>query len=84
MGLIQFRSYVFADKSLKPKILQGAYDLISVDRGAETRIMPDQSLLKDAMELFHNLDVYNSDFEPLFISNTKKFVAATSGAETSS
>ncbi|KAJ5897983.1 hypothetical protein N7504_008271 [Penicillium tannophilum] len=81
MGLIQFRSYVFADRSLKPKILQGAYDLISVDRGAETRIMPDQSLLKNAMDLFHNLDVYNSDFEPLFISNTEKFVTAWAAEE---
>jgi hypothetical protein len=81
MGLIQFRSYVFADKSLKPKILQGAYDLISVDRGAETRIMPDKTLLKNAMELFHNLDVYSSDFEPLFISNTQKFVTAWAAEE---
>ncbi|KAJ5745972.1 hypothetical protein N7520_011154 [Penicillium odoratum] len=81
MGLIQFRSYVFADKSLKPKILQGAYDLISVERGAETRIRPDQSLLRSAIELFHNLDVYNSDFEPLFVSNTKKFVTAWASEE---
>ncbi|KAJ5945719.1 hypothetical protein N7454_002558 [Penicillium verhagenii] len=81
MGLIQFRSYVFADKSLKPKILQGAYDLISVDRGAETSIMPDKSLLKSAMELFHNLDVYSSDFEPLFIANTKRYVNAWAAEE---
>lgn len=81
MGLIQFYHYIFSDKSLKPKILQGACDLISVDRGVETRLMPDNSLLRSAIELFHNLDVYNSDFEPLFLLNTQKFVASWAEVE---
>ncbi|KAJ5107140.1 hypothetical protein N7456_003815 [Penicillium angulare] len=81
MGLTQFRSYIFADESLKPKVLQGACDLISVDRGVETRLIPDNSLLRSAMDLFHNLDVYNSDFEPLFISNTETFVNSWAAEE---
>lgn len=28
------------------------------------------------MDLFHNLDVYNSDFEPLFLTESQKFTAA--------
>ncbi|KAJ5587427.1 uncharacterized protein N7459_003192 [Penicillium hispanicum] len=74
MGLVQFRSHIFADQSLRPKILQGACDLIAADRGAETNIVPDPTLLRAAIELFHNLDVYNSDFEPLFIASTQSFV----------
>ncbi|KAJ6144855.1 hypothetical protein N7470_008750 [Penicillium chermesinum] len=81
MGLIQFRSYVFADPSLKPKVLQGACDLISVDRGEEAGGVSDPSLLRAAIELFHNLDVYNSEFEPLFISSTGKFVTAWAARE---
>ncbi|KAJ5433002.1 uncharacterized protein N7458_012158 [Penicillium daleae] len=74
MGLIQFRAYVFADQSLKPKILRGACDLIAADRGAETSIIPDATLLRDAIELFHSLDVYSNDFEPLFIDDSCRFV----------
>lgn len=74
MGLVQFRAHVFADKSLKPKILQGACDLIAADRGAETSIVSDPALLRATIELFHNLDVYNNDFEPLFIANTQSYV----------
>lgn len=76
MGLIQFRSYIFADRSLKPKVLQGACDLITADRGVEGCGMPDPALLRASIDLFHNLDVYNSDFEPLFINETERFVAS--------
>ena len=81
MGLIQFRSFVFADSSLKPKILQGACDLISVDRGVGAGNISDPSLLRAAIDLFHNLDVYNSSFEPLFISSTENFVTAWAARE---
>ena len=74
MGLIQFRSYIFSDASLKPKIVNGAYDLIEADRGGFTRALTDSSLLRDAIELFHSLDVYGSDFEPLFMAKSEEFV----------
>lgn len=83
MGLIQFRAYVFADQSLKPKILRGACDLIAADRGAETSIIPDATLLRDAIELFHSLDVYASEFEPLFINDSRNFVKAWAQRESS-
>jgi hypothetical protein len=82
MGLIQFRSYIFADQNLKPKVLQGACDLIAADRGVEGCGMADPALLRASIDLFHNLDVYNSDFEPLFIKETEKFVAAWAQRET--
>jgi cullin-4 len=78
MGLIQFRSYVFADAILKPKILEGTYNLIAADRAGS---VPDSDLLRDVMELLHNLDVYGSDFEPAFIAHTKQFLLAWSQDE---
>lgn len=76
MGLSQFRSLVFADKSLRPKILQGACDLIAAERGEETGNRPDSTLLRAAIDLFHNLDVYNSDFEPLLMDKTREFITS--------
>lgn len=78
LGLIQFRTYIFADASLKPKILRGAYDLIAVDRQNDGNAMLNSSLLREVMDLFHNLDVYTSDFEPLFMAESKKFFVAWS------
>ncbi|CAG8429915.1 unnamed protein product [Penicillium salamii] len=76
LGLKQFREYIFADVNLKPKILKGAYDLIDADRQGDTNAASDSTLLREAMDLFHNLDVYNSDFEPLFLTESQKFTAA--------
>ncbi|KAJ5152274.1 hypothetical protein N7492_010569 [Penicillium capsulatum] len=82
MGLAQFRSHVFADKSLRPKILLGACDLIAADRGTATGLMPDPTLLRAAVDLFHNLDVYNGDFEPLLIDKTREFITIWAQQET--
>ncbi|CAG7919927.1 unnamed protein product [Penicillium olsonii] len=73
LGLIQFREHIFADANLKPKILKGAYDLISADRLGDFKGIWNSALLRDAMDLFHKLDVYVSDFEPLFLSESQKF-----------
>ncbi|KAJ5952020.1 Winged helix-turn-helix transcription repressor DNA-binding [Penicillium vulpinum] len=74
MGLIQFRSYIFSDAILKPKILKGAHDLIEADRGGSTKASTDSALLREAIDLFHDLDVYGSDFEPLFMAKSEEFV----------
>lgn len=76
MGLIQFRSHVFADQVLKPKVLKGAMDLIQADRDDGASIRADSSLLRNAVELFHGLDVYASDFEPLLVSKSRDFFSA--------
>lgn len=78
MGLIQFRSYIFSDANLKQKILHGAYDLIAADRGEDTKALTDSTLLREAMQLFHNLDVYGSDFEPLFMAESERFLKSWS------
>jgi Cullin family len=75
MGLIQFRVYIFADPSLKTKILQGACDLIEVDR-KDASLGFDSDLLKKAIALFHDLGVYASEFEPRFLNHSEAFFAS--------
>lgn len=81
MGLIQFRSYIVADQSLKPKVFKGACDLIASDRGTKASGMPDSGLLRAAIDLFHDLDVYNSNFERLFIAESVIFIQSWAGRE---
>ena len=76
MGLIQFRSHIFADPVLKPRILQGACDLIRADRMEANGVVVDSSLLRNSIDLFHGLDVYTSDFEPLMVSQSKDFFSS--------
>ena len=81
MGLKQFRTHLFTDKSLESKVLEGACDLIDADRGAQVRTACDTSLLREAIELFHNLDIYTKDFEPFFLSRTNQFTKAWVASE---
>ncbi|OJJ51011.1 hypothetical protein ASPZODRAFT_156001 [Penicilliopsis zonata CBS 506.65] len=81
MGLVQFRSFIFSDQSLKTPILQGACDLIGADRQGDSSSLVDSSLLRKAIDLFHELDVYSSDFEPLFLTESKKFFCSWADKE---
>lgn len=76
MGLTQFRSYIFSDPQLKTKILQGACDLIEADRDKGSGRVEDTTLLRNTIGLFHELDVYVSGFEPLFISESKDYFSS--------
>ncbi|KAL4821230.1 hypothetical protein BDW67DRAFT_172084 [Aspergillus spinulosporus] len=73
MGLQQFRQHIYSDPTLQKKVLQGACDLVSADRNDENSTVADSSLLRNAIELFHGLDVYVSGFEPVLISESKDF-----------
>ncbi|KAL2860708.1 cullin-4B [Aspergillus lucknowensis] len=84
MGLVQFRQHIYSDCTLQPKILQGACDLVAADRSQDPSIVAaDSSLLRNAIELFHGLDVYVSGFEPVFISDSKNFFTLWSQQEAS-
>ncbi|TQB75333.1 hypothetical protein MPDQ_003310 [Monascus purpureus] len=76
MGLNQFRVYIFSGAKLKGKVLQGACDLIEADRDGNSKWVEDTSLLRSTIGLFHSLDVYVSDFEPLFISESKRYFSS--------
>ncbi|KAI9370792.1 Cullin family-domain-containing protein [Aspergillus egyptiacus] len=73
MGLIQFRQHIYFDATLRPKILQGACDLVAADRSIEHSALADSTLLRSAIDLFHGLDVYLSGFEPVLVSDSKDF-----------
>ncbi|KAL4957715.1 Cullin family-domain-containing protein [Aspergillus filifer] len=73
MGLTQFRQHIYSDGVLRDKVLRGACDLVAADRSEERSMVADSSLLRNAMELFHALDVYVSGFEPALVSDSKDF-----------
>lgn len=82
MGLKLFHSYIFSDPDLKQKILQGACDLVEADRtGNKHGWSGDSSLLRNTIGLFHELDVYGSDFEPLFVSESGKYFSSWADQE---
>lgn len=68
-----FRETVFSNPSLKPKIIDGACDLV-----ASARTQPhgmEESLFKDAVNMFHELSVYTASFEPRFLQLTQDYIA---------
>ncbi|KAK2754532.1 hypothetical protein FQN54_006933 [Arachnomyces sp. PD_36] len=72
MGPAQFRSYIFADRTLKRKILGGACGLVKVDRKGDNQRV-DSSLLRQAITFFHSLGVYKNEFEPRFIEDSEAY-----------
>ncbi|KAL2821527.1 hypothetical protein BJX63DRAFT_417926 [Aspergillus granulosus] len=83
MGLIQFRQHIYSDPTLQPKILRGACDLVAADRNQDQNIVADSSLLRNAIELFHELDVYASGFEPGLVTASNVFFTLWSQQEAS-
>ncbi|RDW63037.1 cullin family protein [Aspergillus mulundensis] len=82
MGLLQFRQHVYSDHTLRAKVLHGACDLVSADRSQEHSVV-DSSLLRNAVELFHGLDVYVSGFEPVFVSQSQDYLSLWAQQEAS-
>ncbi len=82
MGLIQFRSQIFSDFILKPKILQGACDLVKSDRKCNES-MVDHSLLRQAIDVFHALMVYTKDFEPILLGESQEYFISWADQESS-
>ncbi|PGH11260.1 hypothetical protein AJ79_04995 [Helicocarpus griseus UAMH5409] len=72
MGRVQFRAAVFYNDTLKPRILQGACELIALDRN-EGGTAVDPNLLRHAIKLFHDLNVYKKDFEPCMLDASDKY-----------
>ncbi|EED22944.1 nuclear pore complex subunit Nup192, putative [Talaromyces stipitatus ATCC 10500] len=82
MGLNQFQTHIFLNEELKPKILQGACDLIAANRAStEDKSQADSDLLRKAISLFHDLGVYTRHFERLFLSESEEFLKTWSKKE---
>ena len=73
MGLVQFRSFIFSDTTLKPKILQGACSLIELDRKGDNTLI-DPALLRRAISFFHDLGTYTTDFEPCMLAASEMYL----------
>ncbi|EHY52580.1 hypothetical protein HRR83_006927 [Exophiala dermatitidis] len=72
MGLIKFRSCVFQDQVIQQKVLSGVVGLIDADRRGQLN-EKDTSLLRQSVDALHELSIYTSSFEPVFVSTTEKF-----------
>ncbi|KAI4765462.1 Cullin-domain-containing protein [Aureobasidium sp. EXF-12344] len=66
-----FRDNIFEDPTLKPGIIDGACDLISVDRSEKDL---DRGRLKQAISMFHDLATYTTSFEPRMLAFSQQYV----------
>lgn len=83
MGVNLFRTYIFADERLRPQVLHGAYDLLTVDR--QGSLEPDaQKLLGDAVKMFHALAVYAANFEPKVLGDSESYLLSWAESTSSS
>jgi cullin 4 len=71
-----FRDLVFSHAGLKLKIIDGSCWLVTADRAQEQRL--DKDLFRQAVDMFHDLHVYTSTFEPHFLAISQNDVAAYS------
>ena len=72
MGTEEFRIHIFSTAELKPKILQGACDLVSADRRRDEGAQ-NQTLLRTAVKMFQSLSVYANSFEPKLMSGSEQY-----------
>ena len=72
MGVALFRGEVFSDSSLEPKILNGACDLLSLDR-KRRQDAGAGDLFRQTIDMFHALSVYSKDFEPKMLEDSVEF-----------
>ncbi len=71
-GLIKFRSSVFQDQFIRQRVLRGVTTLIDSDRKG-TINDNDRSLLRQSVDSFHELAIYTSDLEPVFLASTEQY-----------
>jgi hypothetical protein len=71
-GLTLFRDSVFEHVSLKSKVIAGIVDLIMMDRKHDIS-QQNSSLLRQSIDALHELSVYTSSFEPVFVHASEAF-----------
>nr|POF13561.1 cullin-4a [Quercus suber] len=70
-----FREFVFDNEILKFTIIDGACDLVAVDRQENGM---DQDLFRQSIDMFHELATYTASFEPRLCGTTQDYIAAWS------
>lgn len=71
-GLVSFRAVVFEDPIIRPKVLSGVVTLIDSDRKRQLN-EKDSTLLRQSIDVLHQLSIYTSDFEPPFQTATEAY-----------
>ena len=66
-----FRDNIFNTEELKPRIIDGACDLIAADRMEQDL---DRAILRRAIAMFHDLATYTSSFEPRMLAFSQTYV----------
>lgn len=66
-----FRSILFEHQKLNARIVDGACDLIAVDRSGQHL---DRELFSKAVEMFHDMQVYTQHFEPRMLEFSQSYV----------
>ncbi|KAL9576104.1 MAG: hypothetical protein Q9212_007382, partial [Teloschistes hypoglaucus] len=77
MGTSEFRKQIFSHRTLKRRILNGAYLLISAGREGKGTTQSNE-LLQKVIKMFHALTVYTSDFEPEMLGRSSSYIASWS------
>lgn len=71
-GLTLFRDDVFENVGIKSKVIAGVVDLILLDRKHNIS-QQHSSLLKQSIDALHELGVYTSSLEPVFVHASEAF-----------
>jgi cullin-4 len=73
-----FRSIIFEHAKLNPRIVDGACDLVAVDRiGGDL----DSDMFKKTVDMFHDMHVYTQHFEPRLLELSQEYVMKWADAE---
>ncbi|KAF2736045.1 Cullin-domain-containing protein [Polyplosphaeria fusca] len=72
-----FRSIIFEHQKLNSKIVDGACDLIAIDRAGKDL---DRELFEKTVKMFHELQVYTKHFEPRMLELSQTYVFDWSNA----
>ncbi|KAL5115512.1 hypothetical protein ACEQ8H_006575 [Pleosporales sp. CAS-2024a] len=67
-----FRTLLFAHAQLRPRIVDGACDLVAADRAAAAAL--DSDMFSQTVAMFHDLHVYTTHFEPRLMELSQTFV----------
>lgn len=72
MAVTEFRLHILSNETVRSRILQGACDIVGIDR--QEKLDPDSEvLLRNAIKMFHRLTVYTKHFECIFIDDSVKY-----------
>lgn len=66
-----FRGFIFEDSKLRQKIVDGACDLIAVDRAGESL---DRQLFSETIKMFHEIQTYTTSFEPRMLELSQSYI----------